>query len=129
MADIKQVIVIRKDLKMRRGKEIAQGAHASMAWMSARFRRLLAGDTSALRLTPEQEEWLRERFTKACVRVDSEEELRDVHARALEAALESHLIIDSGRTEFGGVPTPTACAIGPDDSQKLDAITGVLSLY
>ena len=34
---IKQVIVIRKDLKMRRGKEIAQGAHASMAWLSRRM--------------------------------------------------------------------------------------------
>lgn len=30
----KQVIVIRRDLKMRRGKEIAQGSHASMAFMS-----------------------------------------------------------------------------------------------
>ncbi len=33
---MKQVIVIRRDLKMRRGKEIAQGAHASMAWLSRR---------------------------------------------------------------------------------------------
>ena len=31
--DVKQVIVIRRDLKMRRGKEIAQGAHASSAWL------------------------------------------------------------------------------------------------
>ena len=32
----KQVIVIRRDLRMRRGKEIAQGAHASMAWLAER---------------------------------------------------------------------------------------------
>jgi len=32
----KQVIVIRRDLKMRRGKEIAQGAHASTAWLAER---------------------------------------------------------------------------------------------
>jgi PTH2 family peptidyl-tRNA hydrolase len=36
--DVKQVLVIRKDLKMRRGKEIAQGAHASMAWLTNRLR-------------------------------------------------------------------------------------------
>ena len=30
----KQVIAIRKDLKMRRGKEIAQGSHASMAFLT-----------------------------------------------------------------------------------------------
>ena len=34
----KQVIVMRRDLGMRRGKEIAQGAHASMIWLSRRIR-------------------------------------------------------------------------------------------
>ena len=33
MERIKQVILIRKDLKMRRGKEIAQGSHASMQFI------------------------------------------------------------------------------------------------
>ena len=34
----KQVIVMRRDLGMRRGKEIAQGAHASMIWLVTRIR-------------------------------------------------------------------------------------------
>ena len=34
----KQVIVMRRDLGMRRGKEIAQGAHASMIWLAQRIR-------------------------------------------------------------------------------------------
>ena len=129
VADVKQVIVIRKDLKMRRGKEIAQGAHASMAWMSLRLRRALEGDSEALRLTPAQHSWVQGSFAKVCVRVDSEEALRDVHAKAIEAGIESHLITDSGRTEFGGVPTPTSCAIGPDDTSKIDSVTGSLELY
>ena len=36
-SDTKQVIVIRKDLKMRRGKEIAQGCHAAMAFITRRI--------------------------------------------------------------------------------------------
>ncbi|MGZ3423232.1 MAG: peptidyl-tRNA hydrolase, partial [Polyangiales bacterium] len=34
---VKQVIVVRRDLKMRRGKEIAQGSHASMAFLTERL--------------------------------------------------------------------------------------------
>ena len=88
MPEIKQVIVVRKDLKMRRGKEIAQGAHASMAWMSLRFRRALDGDLEALRLTSEQQGWIQGSFAKICVRVDSEDALRAVHAKALEAGID-----------------------------------------
>ena len=38
---LKQVILIRKDLKMRRGKEVAQGSHASMAFMTEKIREVL----------------------------------------------------------------------------------------
>ena len=49
--------------------------------------------------------------------------------KAKEAGLEYHLITDSGRTEFDGVPTLTALAIGPDKIEKIDKITGELKLY
>jgi hypothetical protein len=41
-ASIKHVIVIRRDLRMRRGKQIAQGAHASMAFLARRVAPVLA---------------------------------------------------------------------------------------
>jgi PTH2 family peptidyl-tRNA hydrolase len=44
---IKQVIVIRRDLRMRRGKEIAQGAHASTAWLRERVLQGLTPATAA----------------------------------------------------------------------------------
>jgi PTH2 family peptidyl-tRNA hydrolase len=46
----------------------------------------------------------------------------------LEAGLEVHLITDNGKTEFHGEPTRTCLAIGPDDAEKIDAITGRLQL-
>jgi PTH2 family peptidyl-tRNA hydrolase len=39
------------------------------------------------------------------------------------------MIQDSGRTEFHGQPTLTACAIGPDLAERIDEITGDLTLY
>ncbi|MHC4215533.1 MAG: aminoacyl-tRNA hydrolase [Planctomycetota bacterium] len=119
---IKQVIVIRKDLKMRRGKEIAQGSHASMAFLSQVLRK-------SKKLTDVQKQWLEGTFTKVVCKVNSEEELRDIEERAKAAGLECHLIVDSGRTEFKSVPTPTCVAIGPDKIEKIDEITANLELY
>lgn len=138
MTDVKQVIVIRKDLKMRRGKEIAQGAHAAMAWLTKRLFELgspgLLQPGSkcylvALKLSDAELEWLSGGFRKVTVQVASEEELLRVHDAALAAGLVSELIRDSGATEFGGVPTYTACAIGPDYDSKIDPVTGDLKLY
>jgi len=123
---IKQVIVMRHDLKMRRGKQIAQGAHAAMSFLCRRLRE--AGSVSLDGLTDAQRAWLTGAFAKVCCRVDSEEELMQIHDKAVEAGLEVHLITDSGRTEFHGQPTRTCLAIGPDEADKIDAITGHLEL-
>ena len=123
---IKQVLVMRHDLKMRRGKQIAQGAHASMSFLCRRLQE--AGSVSLDGLTDVNRAWLTGAFAKVCCRVDSEEELMQIHDKALEAGLEVHLITDSGRTEFHGQPTRTCLAIGPDEADKIDAITGHLQL-
>jgi len=123
---IKQVIVMCHDLKMRRGSQIAQGAHASMSFLCRRLQE--AGSVSLDSLTDAQRAWLTGAFAKVCCRVDSEEELMQIHDKALEAGLEVHLITDSGRTEFHGQPTRTCLAIGPDEADKIDAITGHLEL-
>lgn len=131
---VKQVIVIRKDLKMRRGKEIAQGSHASIAFLTRKIQRYL-NDVKyeekhfAEYISPIELDWINGIFAKVCVRVNSEEELLEIERKAKEAGLECHLITDRGLTEFGGVPTHTCLAVGPDESEKIDAITGHLELY
>lgn len=123
----KQVIVMRKDLGMRKGKMIAQGAHAAMAV-------LLDGahttDTEmSVPLTPAAHQWLISgRVTKICVGVDSEAELDDVVARAHAAKVPCALVVDAGKTEFHGVATKTCCAVGPAWADEVDAITGALAL-
>ena len=124
----KQVIVMRKDLGMRKGKMIAQGAHASMAVL------LNAGTLDdkrehfTLDTWPALGAWLGGRFTKVCVGVDSEVALDEIVAKAREAGVPHALIVDSGATEFHGVPTKTCCAVGPAWIDEVDAITGGLGL-
>lgn len=123
---IKQVIVMRHDLKMRRGKQIAQGAHASMSFLCRRLEK--TGSVSLCDFSEVERIWLEGAFAKVCCRANSEAELMEICERAKGAGLEVHLITDSGKTEFHGVPTRTCLAIGPDLAEKIDQITGHLEL-
>ena len=127
----KQVIVIRRDLKMRRGKEIAQGAHASMAWLRQRVMPHLtqAGRADHLQFSPAERAWLDVSMRKVTVKVGSEQELLDVYDQAIAAGLVVEMITDRGLTEFGGVPTRTCLAVGPDYDELIDPVTGDLELY
>lgn len=124
----KQVILIRRDLKMRRGKEIAQGSHAAMMFFANRVR-TAESNLTAVDISETEQAWFRQGMAKICLKVTSEEELLRCHQQALEAGIASYLVRDSGKTEFGGVPTYTACAIGPEEISKIDGITRDLTLY
>jgi PTH2 family peptidyl-tRNA hydrolase len=122
----KQVIVMRKDLNMRKGKMIAQGAHASLKVFLDRG--ALGPGGYEFTVTPAMAAWLGGRFTKVCVSVDSEAALDEIVAKAQAANVPCALIVDAGATEFHGVPTKTCCAIGPAWTDEVDAITGALPL-
>jgi PTH2 family peptidyl-tRNA hydrolase len=122
--ETKQVIVLRKDLNMRKGKMVAQGAHASLqAYLIA------AGQPPYMDEALEGVKgWLHGLQTKICVGVSSEQDLCALASRAAAAGLPYALITDAGKTEFGGVPTKTALAIGPCSVEEVDKITGSLGL-
>lgn len=113
---MKQVILMRDDLNMRKGKMIAQGAHASTKVIVENFSH------------PKVKRWLNGPFAKIVVRVGSEEELRALTDEANRRGLLTSLIVDAGRTEFNGVPTVTCGAIGPDEEDAIDPVTGHLKL-
>jgi len=132
---MKQVIIIRKDLKMRRGKEIAQGSHASMSFLLDNMKTFLGQkpeglSTSAfIPIDTDVIHWIGGGQTKICLQIHSEKELLELHKKAKEMGLRSNYITDAGRTEFNGVPTITSLAIGPNKSEDIDKITGHLKLY
>lgn len=114
---IKQVIVLRKDLNMRKGKMVAQGAHASTRAFVA-----------ATKMYPAAaHEWYEGLATKIGVGVDSEAELWEAYTKAVQAGLPAAMIKDAGLTEFKE-PTNTAVAIGPAPAEHIDPITGHLKL-
>ena len=117
---VKQVLIIRKDLGMRKGKFAVQAAHAAI--------QALLNDTLQLKTDTALLEWFASGQRKICVYVNSEQELIELYKKALSKKLRCSLITDSGITEFNGQPTKTAVAIGPNDADVIDEITSSLPL-
>lgn len=135
---IKQVIVVRSDLNMRKGKIAAQASHASMKVFFDRILEQPSFTRDGIRVLPTtitiplqgfEPQWVFGQFTKIVVQGDSESHLKDLEAAAKAAGVPCALIVDSGATEFHGVPTVTALAVGPAEASLVDAITGALRLY
>ena len=109
------VILLRRDLKMPPGKAVAQGSHASVDAVLKSDKKLV-------------NEWKEQGMKKVVLKVNSEKEMINYLSKAKRKGLKCALVIDAGRTFFKGA-TKTCIAIGPDEVNKLDWITGELKLY
>lgn len=130
--DVKQVIVVRKDLNMRKGKLAAQVAHASLKAILNLTKKNYPSRTIwtlGVEKGSPLELWLNGEFTKIVVYVNSEEELMYVGAEAARKGISTGALIkDAGKTEFNYIPTYTTLALGPWFSDELDEVTGHLPL-
>ncbi len=114
---LKQSIVVRKDLGMGQGKQVAQGSHASLS--------------SFLKVQHENPEianrWLEEGQKKICLKVDGERELVEMFQKCKDAGIPCELIQDAGHTQLDP-GTKTAFAAGPWNEEQLDKLLGKLKL-
>ena len=111
---MKQVILVRDDLKLPKGKLAAQVAHASVACYSK---------TGILK----RKRWKALGMKKVVLKVANLDELRIYAAKAKNERLVSSMIADAGKTtvEPG---TVTCLGIGPDKDELIDSITGNLKI-
>ena len=139
--NIKQVIVIRKDLNMRKGKIAAQACHASLSavlqamlkvecftWGYDEKNNKINFSSDIVNEGEYLENWFGADYRKIVLYVNSEEELLSIKQIADEANLICALITDNGLTEFNGVPTKTCLAFEPLPDNVIDPLTGHLSL-
>ncbi|MEM3781673.1 MAG: peptidyl-tRNA hydrolase Pth2 [Candidatus Micrarchaeaceae archaeon] len=115
--ELKQAIVVRSDLKMGKGKLVAQASHAS----------LMGYFEAAKRDKKVAKEWLNTGEKKIVLKVSSKEELVSLNSLCSKAHVPCALVIDSGLTQLEP-GTPTALGIGPWKSEEIDKITGTLKL-
>ncbi|MBN2422153.1 peptidyl-tRNA hydrolase [Candidatus Woesearchaeota archaeon] len=112
--EYKQVILVREDLKLPKGKMAAQSAHASVE-------AVLKSDKEMIK------KWRSSGMAKVVLKVKDKDELYKFIQLAKDSDLVTSVITDAGRTtvEPG---TVTCGAIGPDEETEIDTITGKLKL-
>ncbi|MFW9926218.1 MAG: peptidyl-tRNA hydrolase Pth2 [Candidatus Thorarchaeota archaeon] len=113
----KQVIAVRTDLDMSRGKIAVQVAHGSVS----------AAEQARVHKQDVWRAWLREGQKKVAVKVTSEEELLELRRQAVTKNLPYALIRDAGMTELPP-GTITVLGIGPAKAEIIDEVTGELKL-
>lgn len=113
----KMVVVVRRDLRLSKGKLAAQVAHAAVdcAFKAHKYDR--RGFDA----------WKAAGQKKTVLKVDSEEDYHPLKAAAERAGLSTALIKDAGHTEIPA-GTVTVLGIGPGDETTIDKVTGHLSL-
>ncbi|PWB85568.1 peptidyl-tRNA hydrolase [Methanobrevibacter thaueri] len=111
---MKQVMIVRTDLKMRKGKIAAQCCHGSIG---------------AYKKSPADKvrKWENEAYAKVILKVQTLEELTALKKVADEKGIANYLVVDAGRTQ---IPTSsvTVLALGPDEDDIIDEVTGDLKL-
>ena len=110
----KQVIVVRSDLKLSKGKLAAQAAHASLE-------AYLRADKDAI------SQWEAAGVKKIVLKVQDLKELMEVYDRLKAAKLKPSLIKDAGHTEVEP-GTVTCVGVGPAEENQVDKITGHLKM-
>jgi PTH2 family peptidyl-tRNA hydrolase len=139
----KQVIVVRKELNMRKGKMCAMAAHASMKVLLDRMEQhqteynyedtFNGKERGVIReLVLEKDDpiniWLEGAFTKIVVGVSDEEFLWLHQALMTQGKVPFAVITDNGATEFHGVKTDTCIAVGPAAPEDVDMYTNRFKL-
>ena len=114
MYELKQVIVVRDDLKLPKGKLASQVAHASVE-------AVLRSDKNTVA------RWRNDGMPKIVLKVNDEKNLLKLNQISKDFGLVTALITDAGKTVVE--PGTTTClGIGPDDVEKIDRIIGDLRL-
>ncbi len=117
MDEIKQVVIVRVDLGMGKGKIAAQTGHACVL-----------GAEHVRKSHPDWfDAWQRTGQQKVVLKVSGIKDLQDIKHGAIDLGLPWSEVADAGRTQIAP-GTITCISVGPAPENLIDKITGKLKL-
>lgn len=121
---VKQVIVVRRDLKMRPGKMAAQVAHAAIKVILDRgsFIGASCRDFFIPQMTEEMKYWMGVSFTKIVLSAQNEADILELEKKAKELNIPHAVMIDDGWAEYHADKVVTCIALGPANSDTLNKL-------
>ncbi|KAI5403237.1 hypothetical protein KIW84_050712, partial [Lathyrus oleraceus] len=115
--ELKMVLVVRQDLKMRSGKIASQCAHAA----TGMYAELTQSNRSLLR------HWEQCGQPKIVVTCKNQQEMNKLKETAESVGLPTFVVADAGRTQVSA-GSKTVLAVGPGPKAIVDSVTGRLAL-
>lgn len=128
MKDIKQVIVVRKDLNLKKTDLATQVATASMGFLLEN-NESERNDEITVKLSNEEAQWLNGTFEKIIVGVDSEQDLRELMFRAELEGIGVYAVRGKTKGKHENDYVLMCAALGPDDSSVIGSVTGHLKSF
>jgi PTH2 family peptidyl-tRNA hydrolase len=122
--NIKQVIVVRKDLKLRKSKLASLAAHAAMQFILDN-NESDRPDELQVKLSQQEVEWIKGTFDKDVLGIDSHDALIDMVLKAELNGVNVYSIFDKSKKPDEG-PQLVCAAFGPDEEDQLAQIIGSL---
>lgn len=127
MKSVKQVIVVRKDLKMRRSQLAAIVSHASSKFLTEN-NESNRGDELHVKLSKQEAEWLQESSMPIVLGANSQDALNDLILRA--ELLNINVNTSMKRPTKPGDEEVLLCAsFGPDEEEIINQVTGNLKPF
>ena len=134
--NVKQSVVIRKDLLMSPGLLAAQACHLNDEWLrerilAARLKKFPGKKVFDFGLSSDEFQWM-EGPVLSILSVNIPEELDQLMEKAKSLGVEYHVWKDTiPSVIFAGqfLEVVVGVAFGPDDDEKIKQITGTLPLY
>jgi PTH2 family peptidyl-tRNA hydrolase len=122
--NVKQVIVVRKDLRLRKGKIASLASHAAMQFILDN-NESDRPDELQVKLSQQEVEWIKGTFDKDVLGIDSHDALIDMVLKAELNGVNVYSIFDKSKKPDEG-PQLVCAAFGPDEEDQLAQIIGSL---